>query len=101
MYIYNVTIKINWAIHDNWVLWMQQEHLPQMLATNCFTTSSLLRLLQNDDEEGPTYVAQYTAESMEKIDEYIEKHSQALRHAGFVKWGDQFIAFRSILQHVN
>lgn len=98
MFVYNVTIKMNWSIHNNWLQWMKEEHMPEMIATGCFTKYQLLRLLEVDDEEGPTYAAQYYAESKAFYNQYIEQFSTLQREKGIKKWGNQFIAFRSLMQ---
>ena len=59
MFIYNVTVKVDWSIHEAWVQWMLNEHMPEMIKTGCYTDSKLLRLLETDEKEGPTYAAQY------------------------------------------
>ncbi|HAK12809.1 MAG TPA: DUF4286 domain-containing protein, partial [Chitinophagaceae bacterium] len=28
MFIYNVTIMVKWSIHEAWVKWMQEQHIP-------------------------------------------------------------------------
>ena len=33
MIIYNVTSNIDESIHDEWLNWMRQEHIPQVLGT--------------------------------------------------------------------
>jgi hypothetical protein len=101
MFIYNVTLKIDWTIHDAWLVWMQQEHMPEVMATGCFTSSQLIRLLETDDKEGPTYAAQYFAESKPDYNRYIELHSARLRQKTFDMWGEQLIAFRSLMQIIG
>jgi hypothetical protein len=101
MLIYNVTIKIDWSIHDAWVQWMKQEHMPEVVDTGCFTGSQLIRLLETDEKEGPTYAAQYFAETKAAYNRYIEIHSAVLRQKTFEKWGDRFIAFRSLMQVID
>ena len=101
MIVYNVTIKITDAIHDAWLLWLKEEHVPEVLYTGCFTHATILRLLEIDDAEGPTYTVQYFAESKSLYNRYIEKHAGILRQKSFDKWGNQFIAFRSLMQVVN
>lgn len=101
MTVYNVTIKITEAIHDDWLQWLKEEHVPEVIQTGCFTHATILRLLEVDDTEGPTYTVQYFAESKSLYNNYIEKHAPVLRQKSFEKWGDQFIAFRSVMQVVN
>ncbi len=101
MFIYNVTVKLDWSIHDSWVDWMLNEHIPELIQTGCFKKAQLVRLLEIDDKEGPTYATQYYAESKADYNRYIEVHSSAMRQKAFDKWGDRFIAFRSLMQIVK
>lgn len=101
MIIYNVTVKVDWGIHDAWLAWMQQVHIPEVVSTGCFTHSQLVRLLDVDEKEGPTYAAQYFAESKADYNRYIELHSVSMKQKSFDKWGEQFIVFRSLMQIVQ
>lgn len=101
MLIYNVTVKVDWSIHDEWVKWMLNEHLPEMVNTGCFTNSKLMRLLETDENDGPTYAAQYFAEKKADYDRYIKDHSPAVRKKYSEKWGDRVVAFRTLMQVVE
>jgi Domain of unknown function (DUF4286) len=101
MLIYNVTIKIQAGIAADWLKWMQQIHIPEVIATGCFTHAVTLLLLEVDDEEGPTYAIQYHAESKSNYNRYIDKFASEMRQKVFDKWGNQFIAFRSLMQVVE
>lgn len=101
MIIYNVTIKVDENIHSQWLVWLQEEHIPEVINTGCFTRATVLRLLETDDTEGPTYAIQYFAESKAWYNRYIEKFAPEMRRRSFEKWGNGFIAFRSVMQVVN
>lgn len=101
MLVYNVTIKLDTSIHEQWLVWMKTVHMPEVMATNYFTECRLLRLLETDESDGPTYAAQYTCNSRAEYDSYIAEHSAALRKASIDRWGQQFIAFRSIMELIN
>ncbi len=101
MFIYNVTIKIQEPIHEAWLQWLKEEHVPEVLATGCFTNATIVRLLEVDDSEGPTYAVQYVAESKSLYNRYIENFAGTLRHKSFDKWGNQFMGYRSLMQVIN
>lgn len=101
MFIYNVTIKVHSSIWEQWLQWLQEEHVPEVLATGCFSDARVLRMLETDDSEGPTFTVQYSAESKAAYNKYIEQHAGLMRQQSFDKWGDKFIAFRSLMQVVN
>lgn len=100
MYIYNVTIKLTWSIHEDWLKWMQEKHLNDVMATECFTRYQFVRLLDIDEEDGPTYAIQYYCDSKALYNLYIEKFSPQLRQDGTNLFGNQFIGFRSLMQIV-
>ncbi len=101
MIVYNVTIKVHDAIKKEWLTWLKEEHIPDVLNTGCFTGATILQLLEVDDSEGPTYAIQYKAESKALYNRYIENFAGIMRQRSFDKWGGQFIAFRSVMQVVN
>jgi len=98
MIIYNVTIKVTYAIAAAWVKWMKEEHMGELIATGLFTSSRLSRLLEQDETDGITYIAQYFCDSMEDYNDYLREHAPAMREKGFKKFGNQMIAFRTVMQ---
>ena len=101
MIIYNVTIKVQGDIHDEWLKWLKEIHATDVMMSGCFTDYKIVRLLEIDDSEGPTYAIQYYAESKSLYNSYIEKYAPEMRRRSFEKWGDKFIAFRSVMQSVD
>lgn len=101
MIVYNVTTKVAAAIQQDWLHWIKEEHILEIISTGCFTHATVLQLLEIDDSEGPTYVVQYFAESKSLYNNYIQKYAAAMRQKAFAKWGDQFIAFRSLMQVIH
>lgn len=101
MIIYNVTVKIEHVIANQWLLWLKNVHIPELIGTGCFTHATILRLMEVDETDGPTYAIQYHAESKALYNRYIDKFSDDMRKKSIDKWGNQFIAFRSVMQVVH
>lgn len=101
MIIYNVTIKVEEQVAKAWLHWLLYEHIPEIMATACFSKYQVVRLLETDDSEGPTYATQYFAESMADYNRYLEIHATGLRKRSADKWGQQVYAFRSVMQVVQ
>ena len=101
MTIYNVTVKVDASIANDWLTWLKEEHIADVIGTNCFTKATIMRLLEVDESEGPTFAIQYFAESKALYNEYISNHAAVMRQKSFDKWGNKFIAFRSVMQVVN
>lgn len=101
MYIYNVTVKVEHAIAGDWLQWLKEEHIPEVTGTGCFTTASILELVENVDEEGLTYAIQYHAPSKEDYERYVANFAELLRQKSVEKWGGRFIAFRTLMKIVD
>ncbi len=101
MIIYNITLKVDNSIATQWLQWMKEEHISEVIGTDCFTHATFLRLLEADDTEGPTYAVQFHAESKAKYNHYIATFATALRQKTTTMWGQKVIGFRSVLQLVD
>ena len=75
MYIYNVTINVEEEVHDQWLEWMKNEHIPDMLKTGKFLKALMTRVLVQEQMGGITYSVQYTAESKEMLQRYYEENA--------------------------
>ncbi|MBL7755139.1 MAG: DUF4286 family protein [Chitinophagaceae bacterium] len=101
MWIYHVTVKIVPGIREAWLHWMQHEHIQEVLATGMFDSFQFFELIEPQDEEGFTFSIQYCTTSQERYQQYIESFAPSLRQKGFEQFGDQFLAFRSILKKID
>lgn len=100
MIIYNVTIKIDLSVHDLWLRWMKEEHIPQVVGTGCFTGYKMYRVLEENTTDGITYAIQYFANSMTDYFDYKEKHAAALQKTGLDLFPGKYSAFRTLLKEV-
>jgi Domain of unknown function (DUF4286) len=101
MIIYNISVKINSAIETDWVQWQQQEHIPAIMASGQFSEYKFCKLLEQEDDDAATYIVQFVAASHEKYQHYIKHFAPSLRQKALDKWGDRFIAFRSVMEVIN
>jgi len=101
MVVYNITIKINTGIEQEWIKWQKDEHIPDVMSSGLFHEYKFFRLLEQDETGGITYIVQYFAFSLENYKNYIENFAPLLREKAFARWGNQFIAFRTIMESVN
>lgn len=96
--LYNVTVKVDAGIAAAWLQWSLSQQIPAVLQTGCFFDFKLVRLLEVDDTEGPTYAIQYFAESKADYNRYMSLHAATFLKQAFSHWGDAFIAFNSVME---
>ncbi len=101
MMIYNVTTKLDHSIANEWLRWIKEEHIPDLIKTGCFTHAVILHLIELDDAEGITYAVQYHCDNIDLYNRYIDTYSNEMKKKAFDKFGNKFISFRSLMQVVN
>lgn len=101
MYIYNVTINVEESIHDEWLLWMKEIHIPEMLAIGKFTNARMLKVLVEEEMGGITYAIQYTTDSKETLEKYYTEEAPRMREEGIKRFSNKFVAFRTELQLIS
>lgn len=101
MVLYNVTVSIDEDVKEEWIAWMKEIHIPEVLETGHFTKHRILKLLNDQpDSTGPTYAIQYELDNIGKLDTYLEQYAPALQKKHVDKYGNKCIAFRTVLEEV-
>jgi len=100
MYTYNVTISVDESVHDAWVAWMCEVHMPEVMATGMFVDATLHEVLV-DTDSGRTYAAQYRFKDSEDLQLYQQLHAPGLQAKTAAKFGQKALAFRTVLRTVD
>ncbi|WP_035677359.1 DUF4286 family protein [Flavobacterium limnosediminis] len=101
MIIYNVTINIHESVHEQWMQWMQEKHIQDVLNTGKFTSARLVKVLIEEEMGGVTYSIQYTTDSKETLERYYQEDAPRLREEGLRLFGDKMLAFRTELELIS
>ena len=96
MFIYNVTVTLEESIHTEWLKWMKESHIPDVMKTGFFTENKICKLITEEAEV--TYAVQYTFRKMEDLQAYWEQHAPRLQKEHTERFKDKFAAFRTILE---
>lgn len=101
MIIYNVTTKTEPGMADAWIQWMQEQYIPAMIGTGCFSQARILRLIEIDDADGATFAVQYHAADKKAYSRFVADHAASMSRLVIDKWGDAIVSFSSVLEAVN
>ena len=99
MILYNVTVALDPAIHEEWFDWMKNKHIPAVMATGKFEEWKMFRVL-NEEEGGITYSIQYFAKDMKTLQEYSTQFAPQLQRDHQEKYEGKIAAFRTLLEQV-
>lgn len=101
MFIYNVTVHVEPAIEKEWLAWMKEEHLAEILATGKFIEAKLFRVITDQDHGGISYATQYLCNSVNDYNAYLEENATALKQKAKERFGNSILAFRTQLEQIH
>ena len=89
------------GIEGQWLAWMEDVHIPQVLGTGCFFRHQLVKLLDTGEQEHATYAVQYYASDKSLYDNYLGNHAARLKKEVKDKWGDMAFSFSTLMQVIS
>jgi len=99
--IYSVTISIDANVRADWLGWMEQTHIPDVMRTGCFASYVLQEVTDPPPQTGSyTFNVQYACESVVQYQDYLNKYAPALQADHGTRYKDKFVAFRTLLKRL-
>lgn len=100
MLLYNVTVGIDKDAEAEWLLYMKEKHIQDVLDTGLFVDYKLYRVLHDQEDGTISYSVQYFAKSIEDIQRYLEVFGPALIEEHRRKFEHRHVAFMTLLDEV-
>jgi hypothetical protein len=100
MILYNITINVSPEIEQDFITWMKETHIPEIMQTGIFYEFKFLRLLHDSDDGSVNYATQYFTHTIDQMMDYERNHAPALRAKTQARYQDKAIAFRTLLETV-
>jgi hypothetical protein len=100
MIIYNVTVSVEKSVKEDWLKWMQEVHIPEVMATGVFLQSQINRVMVQGDSDN-TFAIAYTCASMKDLHQYQVKFAPELQQKHVARYGDKAVAFRTLMEVIQ
>jgi hypothetical protein len=100
MLLYNVTVGIDKDVETEWLQWMKEIHIPDVMNTGMFVSSRIYKVLHDQEDGTISYSIQYFAESIDHVQQYLEVYAPTLIDEHRRKFANKHVAFRTLLEEV-
>ncbi|MEP0984815.1 DUF4286 family protein [Ekhidna sp.] len=101
MILYNVTVNIDKEVETDWITWMKETHIPEVMDTGFFSEYRMMKMLsQEQDETGTTYAIQYMTETLGHLEDYLNSVAPKIQKKSIIRYGTKMAAFRTVLEEV-
>jgi len=101
MYIYNVTVNVDESVHEKWLKWMKEKHIPDMLETGKFNSAKMCQVMVKEETGGTTYSVQYSTDGIVTLQEFYDQDASKLRSEEMALFQDKLLSFRTELKLIS
>ena len=95
-----MTVGVDKEIEQEWLQWIRDVHIPQVMETGLFKESRLFKVLHDNDDGTVSYSIQYFAESIEHVTQYLQIFATKLVGEHRQKFFNRHVAFQTLLEEV-
>lgn len=100
MILYNITMNVDLRIEREFLRWMKDVHVPDVMNTDLPINNNVLKLLTEIDNGGATYTFQYWFQTMEDFLTYQSRYQSALQQQVADRYTNRYTSFRTLLEEV-
>tara|TARA_B110000444_G_C18725792_1_gene540787 strand:- start:209 stop:517 length:309 start_codon:yes stop_codon:yes gene_type:complete len=97
MIIYNVTCNVELSISKEWLIWMKEIHILEVMECGIFSSVQINKVITNNDD-GISYAIQYVCSTMKDLHNYQVNFASEFQQKHIDRYGDKVISFRTILE---
>ncbi len=100
MLLYNVTVGVDKEIEQEWLQYIREKHIRNVMDTGLFLDSKIYKVLHDQNEDTISYSIQYFARRIEDIQQYLEVFAPVLIEEHRKKFLNRHVAFQTLLEEV-
>lgn len=97
---YNLSVKVEWSVHTDWLKWMNEDYLPTIKTLEYFDDVKLYKLHDVDVTDGVMYVVQHSVKSTLHYKKYLKAEGNNFNKTMQLKWGNAILKFESLMQEL-
>lgn len=101
MILYSVSVTLPAHIGEEWLRWMLDKHIPDVMKTGMFTGFTIFKNLAHDVAGEVEFCTQYTAESFKNYERYRTEFAPELQRHHTEKFGTVAKARRMVLEEIE
>jgi len=101
MLIFNTTYLVSDKVHEAWLAWIREQHIPFMLESSYFTQPQVARVITSAKQEGTSFSVQFHIEDMHTLKLWNKEYSLLFQENCSRQFGTEVIFFTTTLELVD
>ncbi len=101
MIIYSITTIVKKDVEEEWLRWMKEKHMQEIIQTGYFIDSKMFKVKVPSNTNGETtYIIQYYCSAMENYMTYAEKEAKRLQAEYAAKFAGRVTTARTVMEEI-
>lgn len=101
MILFNTTFIVEEAVHDDWFLWLKEEHINDYLKSNCFLGARLGKITSHSEPGFISYSLQLFCNDELTLDQFKNNFLTDIQQKSLQKYATKVLTFMSEMEHIS
>ena len=101
MLIFNTTYKVATNQNENWLEWMNNQHIPFMLESGLFSKPQIAKVLGSEDNEGLSFSVQFLIQDIDSLMDWHRENAVSFQNNCSAKFGTEVVFFTTVLELID
>jgi hypothetical protein len=100
MIINNITYNVDRTLEEDFLAWLKEVHIPEVMNTLKPKSYKILRLLTEIENAGSTFSVQYKYNSLADFEEFENEFQEDLNYEIHKRYNGHYVFFPSLLEEL-
>jgi hypothetical protein len=101
MLIYTTTYLVPDQVHNTWLNWVKEHHIPFMLGTTYFSKPQVTRIITDHQEDGTSFAVQFHVQDIHTLEKWNQKFGDTFQEDFSQQFGTVVVFFSTILELIE
>jgi hypothetical protein len=101
MLLYNITIGIDQDIEKEWIEWVKENFISEVMSTQLFVDSKMYKVLHDEDGGSVSYSLQFFSHNIKQVTQYLELFAPAIIEKHRNQFPNKHVVFQTLLEEVG
>ena len=101
MFIFNTTYLVSDEVHETWLDWVRNQHIPFMIDSTYFSHPQVARVITSDKQDGTSFSVQFHVKDLQTLKLWKKEYSSLFQENCTNQFGTEVIFFTTVMELVE
>ena len=101
MFIFNTTYLVSDEVHETWLDWVRNQHIPFMIDSTYFSHPQVARVITSDKQDGTSFSVQFHVKDLQTLKLWKKEYSSLFQENCTNQFGTEVNFITTLLELVE